>query len=203
MKDIKELINILQVTEEEEIYWREIQKNSKRGFNIISPPLNSYVHEICNKLLSKQHIIWIGGPPGVGKTSCSKRFQNYGFMAMDGEDSWAHPSRLKKLIEVTEKVHNELNSSFVFGSCYENYLINAPKYVIPILLLPSPDVYEQRWKTRNKNDCQDHNGRYKASKNIAEKCKDNILIIEQPIDENVDVTIYRICELIIDKYDLY
>jgi hypothetical protein len=69
--------------------------------------------------------------------------------------------------------------------------------------MPSPDVYEKRWKTRNKNDCQDHNGRYKTSKNIAEKCKDNILIIEQPIDENVDVTIYKICELIIEKYDLY
>ena len=202
MANINEVLN---TNEDGNKFWKEIQNNSTRRFVVIDPPLNSIVHKMCSKLLMSQYIIWIGGPPGSGKTTCSKRFQNYGFMAMDGEDPWASGVKNEKLtglIRISEKVHEELNCSFVFGACFENYLIKAPKYVIPILLLPSPDVYERRWKKRNKGDCQDHEGRYRSSKNISEKFKETVLTLHQPSDECVDTTIYRICELIIEKYKI-
>ena len=201
MRNINELNKLLSTNEDENKYWKQKQQQTQRGLRIIRPPLNSLIYQVCYKLLIKQHIIWLGGPPGVGKTSCSKRFQDYGFMAMDGEDSWNKNKdncRLSGLKKITKKVYEELNTSFVFGACYGKYLLNAPEYVIPILILPDFDVYERRWKKRNPNDTQNHNGRYRECQEIAKGHK-NILVLHQPQDECIDVTIYRICELIINK----
>ena len=101
MEKIIKLQNIL--NNDNNKFWEDLQKynniedpslphpecnNFTHQLSEIFIPLNCLVHEICSKLLVKQHIIWIVGPHGVGKTSCTKRFQNYGFMAMDGEDQW-------------------------------------------------------------------------------------------------------------------
>ena len=211
---IIKLQKLLKTNKRENDFWEEIQKQTDRNLRVISPPLNSLVYEVCHKLLVKQHIIWIGGPPGVGKTSCSKRFQDYGFMAMDCEDPWNKNKcggchnchcRLTGLTKITEKVYNELNTSFVFGACHGKYLPKAPEYVHTVLILPDKQVYEKRWKKRGemenkyKNDGQNYNGRYKLCQEIAKKYKDNILILHQPIEECIDVTIYRICQLIINK----
>ena len=198
MKNINELNKLLSTNEDENKYWKKKQEQTQRGLRIIRPPLNSLIYKVCYKLLIKQHIIWLGGPPGVGKTSCTKRFQDYGFMAMDGEDSWNNGNRLSGLKKITKKVYEELNTSFVFGACFGKYLLEAPEYVIPILILPDFDVYKRRWKKRNPNDTQNNNGRYRECQKIAKEHK-NILVLHQPQDECIDVTIYRICEMIIDK----
>ena len=140
-------------------------------------------------------------------------------MAMDGEDPWntgkewvngrwVTTKRRKSQIElltglknISEKVHKKLNTSFVFGACFGHFLESAPEYVIPILILPEPDVYDRRWKSRNPNDKQNYAGRYKICQRIAKNNK-NILVLRQPQDEYIDVTIYRICELIINKLSL-
>lgn len=202
MKDIDKLNKLLNTNENEE--WENIQKKTTRNYRIISPPLNLIVHNVCYKLLIKKHIIWIGGPPGVGKTTCSKRFQDYGFMALDCEDYWNKSKsicRLSGLKKMTEKVYKNLNTSFIFGACLGKYLLKAPEYVIPILILPDIDVYNRRWKNKNPNNKQDHNGHYKICQEIANKHK-NINILRQSQDECIDTTIYRICEMIINKLSL-
>ena len=196
---IKSLENKLQIKDIDKNFWINVQTKTKRNFNTILP-LNSIVHKICNKLLSKQNIIWIGGPPGVGKTTCTKRFQDYGFMALDCEDHWnTGQPRFSGLLEMKKKEKNDLNSSFVFGACYGKFLQKAPEFVIPVLLFPSFDVYQRRWKKRNPNDNQSNNKRYKICENIYNNNKNNkILVLHQPIEESVDVTIYRICEMILN-----
>ena len=83
---------------------------------------------------------------------------------MDGEDQWNDKGdgtdeywnhNISDLVNITEKVHQELNTSFVFGACHCGNLVQAPKYVIPILILPDINVYKRRFKKRNPNDIQD------------------------------------------------
>lgn len=181
-------------------YWKKIQQNSQRGFNVIFPPLSCIVQKMCCKLLSLKHILWIGGAPGAGKTTCTKRFQEYGFMTLDSEDPTFYnmSSRgIKGLQQVTEKVNKELDCSFVIGAGCGNFLLDAPDYVIPILILPEQSVYTKRWKSRN-NVPQNHQKWYEEDVEIAKTNKD-ILVLHQPIDECVETTIYRICELVLNK----
>ena len=124
----------------------------------------------------------------------------------DGTDEyWNH--NISDLVNITEKVHQELNTSFVFGACHCGNLVQAPKYVIPILILPDINVYKRRFKKRNPNDIQDYKESHKECQILAKKIAEkkvkykNILVLHQPIDECIDVTIYRICELIINKMD--
>ena len=175
----------------------------KKNFKIIFPPLNLIVHKKCNKILTNKFIIWIGGPPGSGKSTLTKRFQDYGFMTLDGEYLWNKNykyNRFQGLTNISNKIYNELNCSFVLGACYGKYLLEAPKYVIPILLLPDKNVYTKRWKNRNPNDKQPHEKRYNDCVNLSKNAK--ILTLHQPINESIDVSIYRICDLIINKYNL-
>lgn len=180
-------------------FWKKIQMYSERGYNIIFPPLSCPVHEMCCKLLEKKHILWIGGAPGAGKTTCTKRFQDYGFMALDSEDrNFNRPfPNLKGLQTITEKANNELNTSFVFGAGCGKFLQGAPDYVYPILILPDQNVYTMRWRNRNLIN-QNQQKYYNEDLEIAKNNK-NILVLNQPIEESVDTTIYRICELVINN----
>ena len=117
MKNINELNKLLHIEKDVDEYWKNKQKTTTRGYRIISPPLNSLVYEVCYKLLIKQHIIWLGGPPGVGKTSCAKRFQDYGFMAMDCEDSWN--STKDRRLSVSEKISKKVYKRFSMR--FQNY----------------------------------------------------------------------------------
>ena len=142
-------------------------------------------------LLKSRTIIWIGGPPGVGKTTLATRMQRYGFMALDCEDNWAKPKRLETLITVTQRAHDKGTSAFVFGACFSSFLPEAPQYVFPIVLLPDPGVYRERWQTRDKNDLQNHDGRYKEAVSASEQ--NRIISIRQHEAESIDATIFRIC----------
>lgn len=203
-KKVNEMEAVFQNSKNHKDYWDAKQKKSKRGLNVISPPLNCSVHKICGKLLMKKRIIWIGGPPGVGKTTCVQRFQNYGCMALDGEDPWNRDKRqrLNGLKKMSEKANNELKTTFVFGACYGNYLLEAPEYVIPVLIFPDPDVYKKRLEWRDTKGPKKQQllakERYRTDEQIA-KGDNRVLVLRQKIDECVDVTICRICELILSK----
>ena len=70
---------------------------------------------------------------------------------------------------------------------------------MPILILPEYNIYESRWKNRNPNLKRRDNflGRYKRCERISKENDGKIIVIDQPVDESVDVTIYRICEQVL------
>jgi hypothetical protein len=174
-------------------YWGNFTSHPNRGIISVTPPLSSIVHRACSSNLLTQHIIWIGGPPGSGETTLVKRFQNYGFMSLDAEDPWSK-GNIVKLKDVTEKVYKNLTASFVFGACFGQWLVHAPEYVYPILLLPSQDVYERRWKKRDISDSQNHHHHWEVCNSLVGT--KNIRTLFQDSDENIDTTIMRICQLV-------
>ena len=125
-------------------------------------------------------------------------------MALDGEDPWNRDKRqrLNGLKKMSEKANNELKTTFVFGACYGNYLLEAPEYVIPVLIFPDPDVYKKRLEWRDTKGPKKQQllakERYRTDEQIA-KGDNRVLVLRQKIDECVDVTICRICELILSK----
>ena len=60
----------------------------------------------------------------------------------------------KGLIAVTKRVRQTQQTAFVFGACVEFFLLDAPGYAVPVLLMPGHDVYTRRWRTRKKNDAR-------------------------------------------------
>jgi len=180
-------------------FWLKLQSRSERIPYVIYPPLNSIVYEKVCKLLVKKSIIWIGGPTGVGKTTCTKRFQNYGFMVLDSEDrSFNRSYPLPEgLTSVSQKIYNELNCSFVIGAAKGKYMLNPPEYIFPVLILPEKNVYKRRFKKCRKSS-EIPMKRYQEDLEISNTNKD-ILVLHQPIEESIDTTIYRICDLIINS----
>ena len=166
--------------------------------------LSAKVSEACLPLQRSKQILWIAGPPGAGKSTLGKRFQQYAFMVLDCEDKWAH-GQLKPLIAESRNAQVHGQTAFVFPACYSQYLTSAPDFVIPVVLLPDHDVYTQRWKERERlwlnlgigPDKQDHITRYKQTSEVAARLErdspGHSVVLRQHEDECPDYTIYRIC----------
>jgi len=171
-------------------YWKTLTRGARR-IDASDSALHSEVSVACSSVLHDRSILWIGGPPGAGKTTIAKRMRRYGFMALDCEDTWANGPRKENLISATYYARKNGTSAFVFGAQYETFLLDAPGYVVPVLLMPDRDVYKGRWQARDVNDRQDHEGRYKKTVSVSRQRK--TLTIEQHKAESVDATIFRIC----------
>ena len=170
-------------------FWVTKMKTTKdRGLSI-TPKLHSKISTTCNHLHKSNSVLWIAGAPGAGKSTITKRFQEYGFTVLDCEDDWAKGS-FKKLLSATQHAL-KTRTTVIFAACYEHFLTKSPDRVIPVLLLPSHSVYTDRWKTRRPTDNQPHEARYAASIEVAKKPR--VLVIKQPEKECVDKTVLRIC----------
>lgn len=150
----------------------------------------------CSEVLRKRRVIWIGGPPGSGKTTITRRLQNYGFTVNDCENIVAN-SKIERLAifkNMTSLAQLYGTSAFAFGACFSRYLVSAPVGVDRVLLLPSEDVYLRRWKGRNESDVQSHRAEdYDAALALSKQRGSKIMTIVQSVDECVDKTIVRIC----------
>ena len=153
------------------------------------------VSRSCAPLHSKKSIIWIGAAPGAGKTTIAKRFQQYGFTTLECEDKWARKNRLESIYNGSLLAAN-LQSSLIVAACDETYLLRAPDMVVPILILPTFDVYTERWKNRNPKDTQHHNERFNSSVRISMEMNTKVRVLHQYVEESVDETVRRICEIV-------
>lgn len=181
-------------------YWSDLTRRSKRSIRPIHTPLNSLVFTACYPLLAERAILWIGGPAGAGKTTISRRSQDYGFMVLDCEDIWNKKHKLGGLRNVSDVANKTKQSGFLMGACSEEFLLSAPTYVFPVLLFPDFDVYTRRWHTRNPNDPQDHVTRWGQTQKVANASDRIVTIVQDSDDECVDATLFRICEGVNDKY---
>ena len=153
------------------------------------------VSRSCAPLHSKKSIIWIGAAPGAGKTTIAKRFQQYGFTTLECEDKWARKNRLESIYNGSLLAAN-LQSYLIVAACDETYLLRAPDMVVPILILPTFDVYTERWKNRNPKDTQHHNERFNSSVRISMEMNTKVRVLHQYVEESVDETVRRICEIV-------
>ena len=176
---------------------------TRRNYRIVDPPLRSEVSTACSKLFERRHVVWITGPPGSGKTTVTKRFQEYGFMAMDCEDPWAAGNRTKNLIRTSHEVFVNGASSYVFAACFLKILRSKPSFVDTVLLFPNKRVYHQRWTTRNPNDNSKNDKQWLLAATMAKLYKNDasVSIIDQSTSECVDQTVFRICQNINVKHE--
>ena len=166
--------------------------------------LSAAVSEACLPLMRSRQILWIAGPPGSGKTTLGNRFQQYGFMAFDCEDISAKPSKTpvkERLINETLYAREHGRTAFAIPACYSQWLNAAPDFVIPVVLLPSRDVYTRRWKSRNPYDTQQHSKRYGRTLRTAQRLErekpGRAVVLRQDDDtECPDLSIYRICSAV-------
>jgi len=186
-------------------YWKNIQslaETDPRKFfgrtNLsLSPQIGQdaslEVLQNCAEVATN-HIIWLGGPPGVGKSTLGRNFQNHGFLVLDCEDGWNRGYKLEGLINATKNAHKDFNASFVFPACYAEYLLHAPEYVDAVAILPTHEVYEERWKARDPNDRQSHDQEWRKTQQVSNE--DSIIKLEQSHSETPDETCIRICNRI-------
>ena len=178
-------------------FWLNQTKNREgfkaRGYLDIDTQMHAECASACVNVLRERRQIWIAGPPGSGKTTVTKRLQLYGFTvaeceALVGGKRNEHFDRLTNLTRIAATYGT---SAFVLSACYSEFLTRAPPGVDRVLLLPRKDVYDRRWRARDPNDKQDHDGSYARATEVSKER--DIITIFQNDDECVDKTIVRIC----------
>ena len=163
--------------------------STERGYQIVDE-VHSTCSAECAPALKDRRVLWIGGPPGSGKTTVTKRLQNYGFTAADCENM----DNFSTFLTVTETALRHRSSAVAFGACYASTLRDAPVGVVPILLLPEKEVYTRRWMNRNPNDPQEHDTQYAEAAKAANHPRTSVIF--QPAEECVDQTVWRICNAV-------
>lgn len=173
------------------LFFENAISTTRRGY-VKMHYLLPQVSRTCAALHSNRSVIWLGGPPGVGKTTITKRFQQYGFTTLECEDPWASHDRLES-IRNASILAAQMQTSLVVAACYETFLSRAPATVVPILIFPTPKLYRERWKQRDPHDKQDHANRYAKSARVSNHT--NVHVLHQYTRETVDETVRRICEM--------
>ena len=168
------------------------KQTTKRGYRVVDPDLQSAVSTACAPLIRAHTIVWIGGPPGAGKTTVTRRMQEYGFMAVDCE-IFGTSRCLAVLQRTTTTVRKYGRTAYVFGACYGSYLLKAPEFVVPVLLLPTFEIYTRRWQKRNPNDRQNHVRRWHSDHDKVASIKRTVTINQTDDRECLDATVHRVC----------
>jgi hypothetical protein len=152
--------------------------------------LHSTCSAECALAIVDRTVLWVAGPPGSGKTTVTKRLQNYGF----NRASCGFMKNFSDFKALSEHTVRSRPSAVAFDACGSAFLKEAPAGVVPILLLPEKEVYTRRWLNRNPNDTQDHEGLFDEAVQAAKHPRTRI--IYQPVEECVDQTVWRICNAI-------
>ena len=161
----------------------------KRGSQVIDV-LHSTCSAECATAIAERKVLWVAGPPGAGKSTVTKRLQNYGF----NRASCGFIGNFEKFQNLTEHLVSSRTSAVVFDTCESKFLQYAPTDVVPILLLPEKEVYTRRWMNRNPNDTQEHERLFDEAVQAAKH--PGTRVIFQPVEECVDQTVWRTCNVV-------
>jgi len=184
------------------ISWSGLQNSTKRGYKVVEPELRAEVNLECSDLFHRRRVLWIVGPPGSGKTTVTRRFQDYGFMTLDCEDPWVRKLRRGGASSATVMTRISTDAwlhgttSFVFGACYVKILAGKPNFVDAVILSPDKEVYTKRWKTRNSRDKQRNDQQWRLMQQVAQNFSSDLkvhVIRQDTHDECVDATVMKIC----------
>ena len=183
----------------------------------------------CMPLSEVGVAMWIGGPPGAGKSTTAVRLRRYGFMALDCEDQalWSTYCKSKDIGDCSGGGGAKLRAmriatlsalstrvGLAMGSCSASNLFEAPANVMKVVLLPGHELYMARWRAREVYfherlqrpgyiDGQNHEQEYVAAKDVLQDPAMRGQIIH--VSDNgkgpscVDASLIQLCNSIVHK----
>lgn len=182
-----------------------VQNKTRNNYRVVDPPLNSGVSKACSGMFDRRRVLWITGPPGSGKTTLAKRFQEYGFMAMDCEDPWAGSgNRTRNLIRASQFVLENGTTTYIFAACFVKILWSKPVNVDVAVLFPNSKVYRRRWMARNPDDLQKPNKQWQLTSNLVKTFERDTsvhVIYQSSSAECADLTLFNICRKVLGSED--
>ena len=103
----------------------------KRGSQVIDV-LHSTCSAECALAIGDRTVLWVACPPASGKTTVSKRLQNFGF----NRASCGFMKNFSDFKALSEHTARSRPSAVAFDACGSAFLKEAPAGVVPNLLLP-------------------------------------------------------------------